>query len=76
YLQRADGEVDEQANTILQIFNDSGLNAQISSNVFESIWSKATLNSVLNPLCTILNKTIYEFGNYAQSDEMIMPIID
>ncbi|MCA2503669.1 ketopantoate reductase family protein [Staphylococcus xylosus] len=76
YLQRADGEVDEQANTMLQIFNDSGLNAQISSNVFESIWSKATLNSVLNPLCTILNKTIYEFGNYAQSDEMIMPIID
>ncbi|QZZ03619.1 ketopantoate reductase family protein [Staphylococcus arlettae] len=76
YLQRADGEMDTHTNTILQILNKAGLNAQISDNVFEAIWSKATLNSVLNPLCTILNKTIFEFGNYAHSADMVMPIID
>ncbi|PHK50117.1 ketopantoate reductase family protein [Staphylococcus edaphicus] len=76
YLQRADGAMDAHTNTILQILNDSGLNAQISTNVFEAIWSKATLNSVLNPLCTILNKTIYEFGNDAYSNEIVMAIIE
>lgn len=76
HLQRADGEMDSHTNTILQILNKAGLNAQISDNVFEAIWSKATLNSVLNPLCTILNKTIHEFGSYPHSADMVKPIID
>jgi len=76
YLQSADGETDDHTHAILQILNDANLNAQISNNVFEAIWSKATLNSVLNPLCTILNKTIYEFGNHPDSAEMVMPIIE
>lgn len=76
HLQSADGEMDSHTNTILQILNKAGLNAQISDNVFEAIWSKATLNSVLNPLCTILNKTIHEFGSYPHSAEMVKPIID
>ena len=58
------------------MLNTSGLNAQISSDVFKSIWSKATLNSVLNPLCTILDKTIYEFGCYEDAQDMITPIVD
>src|SRR5699024_11595985 len=29
-----------------------------------------------SPLCTILNKTIYEFGNHPDSAEMVMPIIE
>ena len=76
HLQRADGEMDSHTNSILQILNKAGLNAQISDNVFEAIWSKATLNSVLNPLCTILNKTINEVGSYPHSAAMVKPIID
>ncbi|MDK7935750.1 2-dehydropantoate 2-reductase N-terminal domain-containing protein, partial [Lactobacillus crispatus] len=45
-LQRADGEKDSRTEVILNMLNTSGLNAQISSDVFKSIWSKATLNSV------------------------------
>lgn len=37
---------------------------------------KATLNSVLNPLCTILDKTIGELGAYDHSRAMIRPIIE
>lgn len=44
YLQSADGETDDHTHAILQILNDANLNAQISNNVFEAIWSKATLN--------------------------------
>ena len=68
--------MERHTNTILQILNKAGLNAQISDNVFEAIWSKATLNSVLNPLCTILNKTIHEFGSYPHLADMVKPIID
>lgn len=63
-FQRADGQADERTERINQVFNDAKLNAKISDNVFKSIWSKATLNSVLNPLCTILDKTINEFSQY------------
>ncbi|EFU83512.1 ketopantoate reductase family protein [Staphylococcus lugdunensis] len=75
-LQRADREKDSRTEVILNMLNTSGLNAQISSDVFKSIWSKATLNSVLNPLCTILDKTIYEFGCYEDAQDMITPIVD
>ena len=76
HLQRADGEMDSHTNSILQILNKAGLNAHISDNVFEAVWSKAILNSVLNPLCTILNKTINEVGSYPHSAAMVKPIID
>ena len=75
-LQRADGRNDSQTQYITNILNDANLNAKISDDVFKSIWSKATVNSVLNPLCTILDKTIFEFGSYKKSREMIEPIIN
>ncbi|GEQ06647.1 2-dehydropantoate 2-reductase [Staphylococcus gallinarum] len=75
-IQRADRKKDLFTEDILKMFNDAGLNAKASDDVFKSIWSKATVNSVLNPLCTILDKNIFEFGNYEKSREMIIPIID
>ncbi|MCU5745427.1 ketopantoate reductase family protein [Staphylococcus sp. SQ8-PEA] len=75
-LQRADGLDDERTRAINQIFNDAKLNSRISDDVFQSVWSKATLNSVLNPLCTILDKRIGEFAKYEQAREMITPIIN
>lgn len=75
-LQRADGETDKRTEEINNIFNESGLNSVISDNVFISIWSKATLNSVLNPLCTILDKRIGELGAYDQARAMIQPLIE
>jgi 2-dehydropantoate 2-reductase len=75
-LQRADGEADNRTEEINNIFNEAGLNSVISDNVFISIWSKATLNSVLNPLCTILDKRIGELGAYEQARAMIQPLIE
>ncbi|MCD8879101.1 ketopantoate reductase family protein [Staphylococcus kloosii] len=75
-LQRADGEADNRTEEINNIFNEAGLNSVISDNVFISIWSKATLNSVLNPLCTILDKRIGELGAYDQARAMIQPLIE
>lgn len=75
-LQRADGEADYRTEEINNIFNEAGLNSVISDNVFISIWSKATLNSVLNPLCTILDKRIGELGAYERARDMIQPLIE
>ncbi|OEK69848.1 2-dehydropantoate 2-reductase [Staphylococcus equorum] len=75
-LQRADGGEDYRTEAINTIFNNAKLNSTISDNVFESIWSKATLNSVLNPLCTILDKTINQFSQYEQARQMVIPIIE
>lgn len=74
-FQRSDGEADARTEKVAQVLNDAGLNANISDDVFFSIWSKAAVNSVLNPLCTILDKTIGEFGAYEASREMITPIL-
>ncbi|EKO8668174.1 2-dehydropantoate 2-reductase [Staphylococcus pseudintermedius] len=75
-FQRADGQADERTERINQVFNDAKLNAKISDNVFKSIWSKATLNSVLNPLCTILDKTINEFSQYEKARDIVEPLIE
>lgn len=74
-FQRADGHADERTERINKVFNDAKLNATISDNVFKSIWSKATLNSVLNPLCTILDKTINEFSQYDKARDIVKPLI-
>lgn len=74
-FQRSDGQPNERTEKIAQVLNDAGLNAKISDDVFFSIWSKAAVNSVLNPLCTILDKTIGEFGAYENAREMITPIL-
>lgn len=75
-LQRADGETDSRTEEINNIFNEAGLNSVISDNVFVSIWAKATLNSVLNPLCTILDKRIGELAAYDKARAMIQPLIE
>lgn len=75
-FQRADGREDVRTEHILKILNKAELNAQISDDVFKAIWSKATLNSVLNPLCTILDKRIHGFGSYQNSRQMILPLIE
>lgn len=75
-LQRADGEADARTQVIADMFNQANLNAYVSDNVLQTVWTKATLNSVLNPLCTILDKTIFEFGEYPEARQQIEPIIE
>ena len=74
-FQRADGQHDQRTETILNILNEADLNAHVCSNVYEAIWTKATVNSVLNPLCTIVDKKIGALGSYTYIDEMMTLLI-
>lgn len=75
-FQCANGVNNKISETISQVLNDANLNAIISENVFEAIWTKVTVNCVLNPLCTILNQRIGEFGAYAQINNMVSLVIN
>ena len=66
---------DARTKQIAALLERAQLNPTISDDIYTSVWSKATVNSVLNPLCTILDKTIGEFAAYDQSRTMIIPII-
>lgn len=75
-FQCANGVNNSISTTISKILNDANLNATISKNVFEAIWTKVTVNCVLNPLCTILNQRIGELGAYSQINEMVLLVIE
>lgn len=75
HIQRADGIASKMTEEINDVFNKSNLNSTISNDVQHSIWAKAALNSVLNPLCSILDKRIGEFAAYDNVIEMITPLI-
>lgn len=74
-FQRVDGKESERTREINQVFEDAGLNPTISNQIMQTVWLKAALNSVVNPLCTILDKRIVDFAAYENSREMITPII-
>lgn len=49
--------------SIIDMFNEAGLNASYDPHVIGAIWQKACVNGVMNPTCTILNCSIGElFG--------------
>ena len=74
-MQRADGVDTPLGHEINDIFNKAKLNSQLSDDVFLAIWEKVVVNSVLNPLCTILDKRIGEIAAYSEVDDMIGPLI-
>ncbi len=48
---------DETAEEIVEILNDSGLDASLSENIDQEVWSKLVVNCVVNPLTAILQVT-------------------
>lgn len=74
-MQRADGVESDKIHKINDVFNQAKLNSNISDTVQHSIWLKASLNSIFNPLCSILDKKIGEFVSYPRVIEMITPLV-
>lgn len=74
-FQRIDGKESERTHEINKVFEDAGLNPKVSQQVMQSVWYKAALNCVLNPLCTILDKNLIEFAQYKASREMVQLVV-
>lgn len=60
----------------MSILNESGLNVKVSSDVRTLLWEEVAVNSVLNPLCTLLECTIGEFALYHENKRMSELVID
>lgn len=75
-MQRADGQVSDKTHEINKLFNEAKLNSKITDTVQNSIWFKASFNSIFNPLCSILDKTTGELVAYENIIDMIRPIVE
>lgn len=54
YIGEIDGKESPRVHTIIQAFNESGIETEISHNITGHIWSKAIIYSGINPLTAIL----------------------
>ncbi|WP_181351201.1 ketopantoate reductase family protein [Thalassobacillus sp. CUG 92003] len=70
-IMHIDNEETPEANELVDTFNYSGIHASLSNDVMKSIWKKAIFNSVLNPLCTLLESSVSEIGSYKEIDILI-----
>jgi 2-dehydropantoate 2-reductase len=53
-LGELDGKTSERLEALVQVFNQAGIETQISTNIEEEIWRKAIINSSINPLTGFL----------------------
>jgi len=47
------GEKSERANTIATLFSEAGIETAVSKDIIKEIWTKAIVNSSINPLTTL-----------------------
>ncbi|MEK3936598.1 2-dehydropantoate 2-reductase [Sporosarcina sp. FSL W7-1349] len=69
------GKRRREAELLIQLFNKSGLKAELSGNVIQSIWEKAAFNAVLNPLCTLTSSTVGQIGAYGIIGDVIRSVL-
>jgi 2-dehydropantoate 2-reductase len=53
-LGELDGKTSERLEALVQVFNQAGIETQISTNIEHEIWRKAIINSSINPLTGFL----------------------
>ena len=66
----------KRAQEVAELLDSAGLNATYSEDVKYSIYRKATLNGVLNSLCTLLECRLYDFGSTRLPDTVMRTIVD
>ena len=74
-LQNVAPESQNAAQTLVELFNVAGLNAQYSQDVLFSIWRKACVNGTLNSLCALLDCNIAQLGQTEQATALLGEIV-
>ncbi|MGW9102968.1 ketopantoate reductase family protein [Priestia megaterium] len=75
-IMQIDGKQKTETHVITNIFNQAGMNAEISTDVFISIWNKVALNCAINTLCTLMKSSVGIVGKYSEIEEVIEEIIN
>ena len=66
----------ERTLSLVERFNDAGLNIKYSADTYQSIWHKAGLNCVLNSYCTLIDCNINQYGNYDKNLELTRAVLN
>ena len=66
----------ERTLSLVERFNEAGLNIKYSEDTFQSIWHKAGLNCVLNSYCTLIDCNINQYGNYDKNLELTRAVLN
>ncbi len=76
-LQAADKNVDiEKLEQIVALLNQAHLNAELTDDVLATIWRKAAFNCVINPLSSILDCNVEQFGGISTNFDMAELILN
>lgn len=75
-MMSLDGHVDNKIEFIRDTFIKAGLNAELSDNVFKSIWEKVAFNSALNTLTSVTLLPQGYIGDTVEGKELAHTIVD
>ena len=75
-LQPLKAETKPATEQIIEVFKAAGLEASYSENVLYSIWRKACVNGVMNPICALLETNNIGFGKSPTADAITRTIIN
>jgi 2-dehydropantoate 2-reductase len=76
YIGEISGKETPRVQTIIQAFNESGIEAEISNNITGHIWSKAIIYSGINPLTAILRLKNGQLLDREESVSLLKVIIN
>ena len=62
--------------SLVERFNEAGLNIKYSADTYQSIWHKAGLNCVLNSFCTLIDCNINQYGSYDKNLELTRAVLN
>jgi len=55
FLGELDGTLSKRLENIVRIFNEAGIETQVSNDIVKEIWGKVIINSSINPLTAFFN---------------------
>lgn len=62
--------------SLVERFNEAGLNIKYSADTYQSIWHKAGLNCVLNTYCTLIDCNINQYGSFEKHLELTRAVLN
>jgi 2-dehydropantoate 2-reductase len=72
FLGELDGTRSKRLENIARIFDEAGIETQVSDDVVKEIWAKAIINSSINPLTTFFNCK----NGYLQENPLLYKIVE
>src|SRR5699024_1289009 len=75
-LMQVNNKKTKNVTEIINLCNHAGIQTAQSENVIESIWKKAAFNSILNPLCTLMQNTVSSVGSYSNIEILLEELMN